>query len=300
MTKFAIIADSTSSLDKATREKYDLDYARMMVSYGENNEEKYATLDYEEVPFHEYYDIMRNGERIYTDMVTEDEFKSVFGRHLANGEDVIYIGCSSKLSGSVTLAAKLAPEIVKEYEGRKLYVVDALTSNAAQKYLVIEAAKLRNEGKSVDEVYNWLETNKYDFQNYATVGSLTYLARAGRVKASKAFFGNLFGVKPLLYNNKAGENVSYAKAKGRKGSIDALAQEIKKYIVDPAGQEKIYIVHGDCLDDANELARLIKSYVPELKEIEISPLDPIVGASCGPDTLIVGFKGKFVDDLVTE
>ena len=300
MTRFAIIADSTSSLDKATREMYDLDYARMMLSYGENNEEKFATLDYEEVPFHDYYEIMRNGERIYTDMVTEGEFKEVFKRHLDKGEDVIYIGCSSKLSGSVTLAAKLAPEIVKDYPGRKLYVVDALTSNAAQKYLVVEAAKLREDGKSVDEVHDWLETNKYEFQNYATVGSLTYLARAGRVKASKAFFGNLFGVKPLIYNNKEGENVSYAKAKGRKGSIDALAQEVKKYIVDPQNQEKIYVVHGDCLEDANELADLIKKYVPELKEIEVSPLDPIVGASCGPDTLIVGFKGKFVEDLATE
>ena len=142
-----------------------------------------------------------------------------------------------------------------------------------------------------------LVKNKYDYQNYATVGTLTYLARAGRVKAAKAFFGNLFSVKPLLYNNRAGENVSYSKAKGRKGSIEALALEIKKYITNPEKQEKIYIVHGDCLDDANELKNKIMELIPELKEVEVTELDPIVGASCGPDTLIVGFKGKFVEEV---
>lgn len=297
MKKFAIIADSTSSLESASREKYGIDYARMMVTYGDEGEEKFATLDYEEVPFHEYYDIMRNGTRIYTDMVTEEEFRNVFKKHLDAGEDLIYIGCSSKLSGSVKLGEKVANELRSEYKGFNIFVVDALTSNAAQKYLTIEAAKLRNSGKTIEEVHDWLEKNKYDFQNYATVGSLTYLSRAGRVKASKAFFGNLFGVKPLLYNNREGENISYAKSKGRKKSIEDLALEIKKYIVEPEKQEKIYIVHGDCLDDANELKNLILANIPELKEIEVSPLDPIVGASCGPDTLIVGFVGKFVEDL---
>ena len=294
---FKIISDSTSSLDKATREKYDLDYARMLLSYGENNEERFATLDYENPSFSEYFNIMRGGERIYTDMVTADEYTNVFSKYLKEGLDVLYIGCSSKLSGSVELAKKLAPEIEKEFPGRKIYVVDALTSNAAQKYLVIDAAKLRDEGKSIEEVYKWVEENKYDYQNYATVGTLTYLARAGRVKAAKAFFGNLFSVKPLLYNNRAGENVSYSKAKGRKGSIEALAQEIKKYITDPEKQEKIYIVHGDCLEDAIELKNKIMELIPELKEIEVTELDPIVGASCGPDTLIVGFKGKFVEEV---
>ena len=293
---FQIISDSTSSLDKATREKYDLDYARMLLSWGDNNEERYATLDYENPSFSEYFNIMRGGERIYTDMVTADEYTNVFSKYLKEGLDVLYIGCSSKLSGSVELAKKLAPEIEKNFPGRKIYVVDALTSNAAQKYLVIDAAKLRNEGKSAEEVYKWVEENKYDYQNYATVGTLTYLARAGRVKAAKAFFGNLFSVKPLLYNNRAGENVSYSKAKGR-GSIEALALEIKKYITNPEKQEKIYIVHGDCLDDANELKNKIMELIPELKEVEVTELDPIVGASCGPDTLIVGFKGKFVEEV---
>ena len=294
---FAIIADSTSSLDKATREKYNLDYARMIVKYGAEGEEKFASLDYEEVSFHEYFDIMRNGTRIYTDMVTYQEFMDVFKRHLDKGEDIIYIGCSSKLSGSVVLGEKVAAELREEYKDRKIYVVDALTSNAAQKYLTVDAAKLREQGRNVDDVYAWLEEHKYEYQNYATVGSLTYLSRAGRVKASKAFFGNLLSIKPLIYNNREGENVSYAKAKGRNASIEALALEIKKYITNPETQEKIYIVHGDCAADAQELREQILKNVEGLKAIEVSPLDPIVGASCGPDTLIVGFKGKFVEDV---
>ena len=142
-----------------------------------------------------------------------------------------------------------------------------------------------------------VEEHKYEYQNYATVGSLTYLSRAGRVKASKAFFGNLLSIKPLIYNNREGENVSYAKATGRNSSIAALALEVKKYITNPESQEKIYIVHGDCLVDAQELREQILENVEGLKAVEITALDPIVGASCGPDTLIVGFKGNFVEDI---
>ncbi len=294
---FAIIADSTSSLDKASREKYNIDYVRMIVKYGADGEEKFASLDYEDVPFHEYYEIMRNGTRIYTDMVPYQEFLDVFKKYLDKGIDVLYIGCSSKLSGSVNLGEKVAKELREEYKDRKIYIVDALTSNAAQKYLTIDAAKQRESGKNIDFVYAWVEEHKYEYQNYATVGSLTYLSRAGRVKASKAFIGNLLSIKPLIYNNREGENVSYAKAKGRNSSIEALALEVKKYITDPESQDRIYIVHGDCLADAQELREQILNNVEGLKYVEVTQLDPIVGASCGPDTLIVGFKGKFVEDV---
>lgn len=294
---FAIIADSTSSLDKASREKYNIDYVRMIVKYGADGEEKFASLDYEDVPFHEYYEIMRNGTRIYTDMVPYQEFLDVFKKYLDKGIDVLYIGCSSKLSGSVNLGEKVAKELREEYKDRKIYIVDALTSNAAQKYLTIDAAKQRESGKNIDFVYAWVEEHKYEYQNYATVGSLTYLSRAGRVKASKAFIGNLLSIKPLIYNNREGENVSYAKAKGRNSSIEALALEVKKYITDPESQDRIYIVHGDCLADAQELREQILNNVKGLKYVEVTQLDPIVGASCGPDTLIVGFKGKFVEDV---
>ena len=294
MAKLTIVADSTSSLEKKVRDQYSIDYCRMMVAFGAEGEEIPASLDYEEVNFHDYYQKMRDGMRIYTDMVPIQEFEDVFTRHLEAGEDVLYVSCSSALSGSYKASLPIIEELSKKYPERKIAAVDSLGSNASQKYMCIEAAKLAQDGKTFEEVKAWLEENRLKIQDVATVGSLTYLSRAGRVKASKAFFGNLFGVKPLLYSNELGQNIAFDKAKGRKNSIIMLAEKIASTITDPENQEQIYIVHGDCQADAEVLAAKLYELIPGLKHIDISPLDPIVGASCGPETLIVGFYGNMI------
>lgn len=114
MAKFAIVGDSTCDLTKDLREKYDVDYARMLVSWTDNKDKKfheiYASLDYEDLSVKEFYDVMRAGNRIITSQVTEQEYDLVFTRHFEKGEDILYIACSSGLSASLKLAHRLWEE----------------------------------------------------------------------------------------------------------------------------------------------------------------------------------------------
>lgn len=292
MKKYAIIADSTSSLDKETRKSYNIDYARMTVEY--DGKERFASLDWDLFSPKEYYDVMRAGQRIYTGQVKASEFLQVFKKHLDLGEDILYIACSSALSGSYLTSISLKEQLQKEYPERKIIAIDALNSSMGQGLMCIKAAEMRKDGKSLEETSDYILNNRLKVQQFGTVESLSYLSRAGRVKASKAFFGNVFGVKPILFSNEKGENVAWKKAMGRKNSILLIAQCVKDYIIDPENQY-VYVTHGDSLEDANLLKEAIEEAVPNIKGVKISYLDPIVGASTGPGTLIAYCVGKEVN-----
>lgn len=286
--KFAIITDSTADLGKDLREKFDIDYVCMMISM--EGKEYQASLDWEEYSLREFYDWMRNGIRVYTTQVPNDAFKKKFIPYLEKGVDILYIACSSALSASYKASLVIQEELSSQFPERKIICVDSLISSMGEGQLAIEASKMRAEGKNIEEIRSWIETNRNQFQQLATVEDLGYLKRAGRVKATKAFFGNLFGIKPIIISDAKGQNYAYKKAKGRKGAYAEIIASLRAEIVD-AEQQYISITHADCLADAEELKQRILAEIP-CKGVYINSIGPIVGASVGPGTLGVYFRGK--------
>lgn len=297
MNKFAIIGDSTCDLTTEQRKAHNIDYARMIVSWTDKDkklQERHADLDWKEYSVKEYYDILRAGFRIITSQVTEQEYDEVFGRHLKAGEDILYIACSSGLSASLKLAERLWNEkYSKQYPNQRLIIVDSLLSAMGQGSMLLYAAEQRDKGASMDEIAKWLEENKLKFNQIATVESLEYLKRAGRVKASAAFFGNIFGVKPMLISDIKGMNYAFEKVKGRRNALIRLAEFVRDNVVD-AEKQTIYITHADA---RQEDVDLVVSKVKEMcnfKEIVVQYLGPIIGCSTGPGTFGVYFFGKEV------
>jgi len=299
MKKFAIIGDSTCDLTTEQRKQYDIDYARMMVCYTDKLDGKdyeyHADLDWQEYSVQEYYDILRNGNRIITAQVTEQEFDEVFERHLEKGEDILYIACSSGLSASVKLAERLKGEkYLKKYPEAKIVIVDSLISAMGQGLMLIHAAELRDAGKSAEEIAAELEETKLCYLQAATVESLEYLKRAGRVSASSAFFGNIFGVKPMLVSDVVGMNHAVEKCKGRRTSLIRLAEMVKETVVNPENQV-CYVTHAQAKqEDVDLVVSKIKEMV-NFKEIKVQILGPIIGASTGPGTFGVYYFGKKVE-----
>ena len=248
MSKFAILGDSTCDLTKETRLARDIDYCRMTVSWTDkdNHEhEIHADLNWEEISVHAYYDVLRAGCRIFTQQVTEQEFEEAFRRHLDQGEDILYIACSSGLSASLHVAEKLwAEKLSQEYPDRKVLVLDSLLAAMGQGLMLLKAADMRDEGKSLEETYEWINENRLSFNQIATVETLEYLRRAGRVKASKAFFGNIFGVKPMLISDAKGVNYAYEKMKGRRNALLRLVEVMKERVIDPEHQV-CYVTHAE-------------------------------------------------------
>lgn len=285
---FAVITDSTSDLSKELREKYSIDYCKMEFSL----EDKIfrASLDWDEISSKDFYDSMRSGKRYKTVQVPFKTFDEKFREHLSKGEDILYIACSSGLSGSVNTANVLAGEFRTDFPGRKIICIDSLISGLGQGSMAIKAAQMRDEGKSLEDTATWIEDNKLFFNQYGTVENLDYLKAAGRVTASSAFFGNLFSVKPILISDLEGHNLAVKKVKGRKSSLFELAAMTAQYITDPLSQT-IYIGHADDEASANVVAEKIKELIPGA-ETSLYVIGPIVGASVGPGTIIVFYCGK--------
>ena len=159
--------------------------------------------------------------------------------------------------------------------------------------MAIDAAKMKNEGKSIEEVTSYIEENKLCYHQFATVESLDYLRKAGRVKATSAFFGNLLGVKPMIISDAKGNNFAVKKVKGRKNSLNEIINMMKENVVDIENQT-VYVAHADALEDANYVKELIiKEFNP--KEVRVEYLGPIIGVSVGPGTIGVYAKGKKVE-----
>ncbi|MDY6429874.1 MAG: DegV family protein [Bacilli bacterium] len=292
--KFAILIDSTGELNKEFRTKYDIDYCPMQLAF--EGKEYLASLDYDSgyTP-HEIYQKEAQGVRVTTSQVTNETYLNKFKKYLDEGKDILYIACSSALSASVNAAKLVAKELEKEYKGAKIICFDSLITGYAQADMALRASKMREEGKSLDEVFAWLDANKLRFNQFATTPTLTYLARAGRVKGSKAFLGNLFGVKPIIISDIKGNNFAYKKVKGRKPSLIEIAKSAVEAAEDIEHQV-IYI--GHCDDE--EAALFVKEEILAMAkplDIYIGPIGPIVGASCGPGMIATYSFGKEVTIL---
>ena len=290
MKDFVIFADSTCDLGADLREKYHIDYVAM--NYVIDGKEYPASLDWEVHSPKEFYDKMRNGIRITTTQVPMPTMEAAFRKAAEDGKDVLYIACSSALSGSYNAALVVAQELKKELPDTQILCVDSRISSLGQGYLAIRAAELRAEGKSIREVKEYLEANRLKVHQFATVATLDYLRRAGRVTASSAFFGNIFGIKPLLISDAKGQNYAIKKAKGRKAAMQMVVDEAKLHCIAPE-QQTVFISHADAPEEAEALKQELLKQL-HCKDVYISYIGPIVGASVGPGTLGVYFVGDEV------
>ncbi len=289
MREFVIFGDSTCDLDKSLREEYGIEYIAMGFSI--DDKEYVADLDFKVCSAREHYDFMRNGKRVFTTQVLKKDFQDAFQAVVDDGKDVLYISCSSALSASVKAAMLVAEEINAATGEERVFCVDSLISSLGQGYLLMEASRKRAQGMSAAETAKYIESIRLKMNQCGTVASMEYLRRAGRIKASKAFFGNLFGVKPIIISDVKGQNFAYKKVKGTANARVAIAE----HIVDAADgvYDTLLISHADCEEDAKALRDEILSRAPFQKVI-FGYIGPIVGASVGPGTIIAFTFGKEV------
>lgn len=293
---FVIVVDSCSDLSCEIRKELGIEYARMGVvkNVGKDNEEEvYASLDWEIYSNKELFDWLRSGMNIKTTQITVQEYHRVFDKIVQEGNDILYIACSSALSGSYNLSLMVKDEIKEVHPEAKIICVDSLCSCMGQGLMALDCAEMKKQGKTLEECAAYLEENKLCYHQFATVETLDYLKKAGRVKAAAAFFGNIFGVKPMIISDAKGQNFAVKKMKGRRNSLVELVNMAKENVIN-AEEQTIYVVHADTQVDAEFVKELlIKELNP--KEVVVTPMGPIIGVSTGPGTIGVYAKGKKVE-----
>ena len=158
MRNYAIIGDSTCDLNKNLREQLGVDYVQM--NYVLDGKEYPASLDWEGLSAKEFYDQMRAGKRITTTQVPAESYLKKFQEYLDQDMDVLYISCSSALSGSVNTARVIARDLLEKNPEAKIICVDALNSSFGQGIEIMWASKMRSEGTPIEEVAEFLEKNR--------------------------------------------------------------------------------------------------------------------------------------------
>lgn len=291
MRKVAIITDSCADLSAEQLSKYNIDYAKMSTVCDGVESPAFLTWTDEEV--HALYNKMREGKRFTTAQVSVEEFQRVFEEYVSKEMDIVYIGCSSKLSGSVNTGYVTSKKLMDKYPDRKIVCIDSLNSSMGEGMLAIEAAKMADEGATAEEIEKYIVSIRKKVNQFVTVHSLDALRRAGRIKGPAAFFGNLMGVKPIIISDQNGYNSAFKKVKGRQKSFEELVALLKSVIVDSENQT-IYFSHADCSkEEVDNLVEMIKKEIP-CKGVEVGYIGPIVGASIGPDAVGIWGVGQEV------
>lgn len=235
---------------------------------------------------------MRDGNRVLTTQVPMDEFETVFRKHLDAGRNIVYIGCSLKQSSSVNTGAVVAKKLLEEYPGAEIYCIDSRNASMGEGMLAVRAAEYRDQGMVAAAIAEKITAERKLVNEYVTVHSLDALKRAGRVKASSAFFGNLFGVKPIIISDRNGDQTPIKKVKGRSASLRELVSLLSQSVVEPEKQ-RVYIAHSDCLEEAEQVRAMVTEALP-FAEVYLDYIGPIIGSSIGPDAVAVFAFGQEV------
>ena len=255
MGTYRIVTDSTTDLTPELIQ--ELDVQVIPLCYIMEGKTYHNIPGGGEMTDREFYAKLRAGSMSTTTQVNSEEFLRVFTPLLEAGQDVLYIGFSSGLSGTYQSAALAREELKQRFPGRRLEVFDSRCASMGEGLLVYHAAKLQQAGKSLDEVLSWLKENVLNLCHWFTVDDLNHLKRGGRVSTATALVGTMLGIKPVLHVDNEGHLIPVSKVRGRKQSLDALVRRMEDTALDPAGQ-MVFISHGDCLEDARYVERQIR------------------------------------------
>ena len=287
MSDYVIMTDSSCDLPAALADKMGLTVLPLSVYIEDKRYINY--LDEREISFREIYAKLRTKCPAKTSAVNMSEFIAPMEEILQSGKDLLYIGFSSGLSGTYNAGAAAGQELAAKYPERKVYSVDSLCASMGQGLLVWYAWQRQQAGESIEQVRDWLEENKLHLCHWFTIDDLMFLKRGGRISATTAVVGSMLSIKPVMHVDDEGHLIKVGTARGRKASIKALADEAGKRGIDLQNQT-IFISHGDCLEEANFLADIMRSRF-NVKDVVISYVGPVIGAHSGPGTIALFFLG---------
>lgn len=287
MNNYVILTDSSADLTQELYKEYDIEC--MPLTFLLDGESYQNLPDESSMRFADFYAQLRGGKHVTTSAVNVETFRQTATPILQAGKDIIYLGFSSGLSGTFNACCIAANELVEEFPERKIVCVDTLCASMGQGLLVYLSAKKRLEGASFEEVVTFAESTKLNLVHWFTVDDLFFLKRGGRISAATALVGSALGIKPVLHVDNEGHLINVSKARGRKKAILELLTRMKETVIDPT-EQTVFISHGDCLDDAEFLAKSIRDELG-VKEVKINYVGPVIGAHSGPGTLALFFLG---------
>lgn len=258
---------------------------------------KYTIEDQTYVDMHglsskEFFGKLREGKMAVTSQVNPDDARGVMEPILKEGKDILHFAFSSALSGTYNSMRIAAEELREEYPEAKIIIVDTLCACMGEGILLYYALKQKEAGKTIEEVAQWAEENKLHVIHNVTVDDLDHLHRGGRLSKTSAVLGSIVKIKPIIVVNDEGKLEVVAKERGRKKAmnkiVDMAVEQCKGW---EDKNEIVMITHGDCLEEAEALAEIVRNKMG-IDNILINNIGTVIGGHTGPGVLAVFCMGE--------
>ena len=285
---YKIITDSCANLTDSQIKEYGVEILSLKYYIGETAYESYIKgkkIDYSEV-----YRILREKGKITTSLANREDCDKAILPVLEAGYDALILAFSSGLSGTCQNIINSAEDYREMFPDRKIIVVDTLAASMGEGLLVHYAVELQKQGKTMEEVAQWVEDNKLKLCHTFTLDDLFFLKRGGRLSGTSAIVGSLMNIKPLMHVANDGKLYITGKARGRKAAMNHLIDSVGEKGVDLENQV-IFLVHGDCEDEAKIIGEEVKKRY-NVKDVIYNCLDPVIVSHSGPGTLAIFFLGN--------
>ena len=283
---FSIVTDTSANLDREWLVEHNV--GAIPFHFYVNGEDLTCT-DTRGFDGKQFYDAMRAGEKVTTSQITPQAYLDHMRPLLQEGQDILFVGMSSGISGSYSQAEIAAKELREEFPQRVIYTVDTLSASLGEGLLVARAVECRDAGETLKDTYTLLQMLRHSMCQVFTVDDLKYLRNTGRLSNVKAMIGMVLNIKPLLKGDHEGKIVSFQQVRGRRKAIMAMAERYNALVRD-ADKQMIGIAHADCQADVDYLISLLNAKQPP-KEIMTVMYEPVTGSHVGPGTLALFFFG---------
>ena len=244
----------------------------------------------DDMPIKEFYANMRDGHIAKTNAVNAETFRGAFEPVLKDGSDILYLGFSSGLSTTFQQGKLAAEDLAEQYPDRKIIAIDTLCASAGQGLLVKLVRDRQQAGATIEEAAAYAGELVPKLAHWFTVEDLVYLKRGGRVSPAVALVGGMLNIKPVMHVDDEGHLIKMGTIRGRKASLNALADKLAETAEDPANAT-IFISHGDCEEDARYLADVIRQKGGNDVQL-ITNVGTVIGAHSGPGTMALFFLAK--------
>jgi DegV family protein with EDD domain len=239
----------------------------------------------------QFYDAMRKGMMPTTNAVNPDEICKKIEPYLQAGTDVLMMAFSSALSSTCQNMKIVADEMKTKYPDRKILAIDTLCASLGQGLAVHKAVQMKKAGLSIEETATQVQQMLLHICHFFTVDDLYHLQRGGRVSKATAVVGSMLQVKPILHVDNEGRLIKIDAVRGRKKSLNAIVKKICACAkTSPYPNDVFFVSHGDCLEDAEYVAKKIQEETG-IKDFMIAPVGPVIGTHSGPGTLAVFMMG---------
>lgn len=291
MSDYILSCCSTADLSKEHFLQRDIHY---ICFHFELDGKSYMDDLGESIPFDQFYQAMADGADTKTSQINADEFEEYFEPFLKEGKDILHVTLSSGISGVVNSANVAKSNLEEKYPDRKIFIVDSLGASSGYGLLMDKLADLRDGGKPIDEVYQWVEANKLRLHHWFFSTDLTFYVKGGRISKTAGFMGGVLSICPLLNMDNLGRLIPRYKIRTKRRVIEAIVNKMEEFAENGLEYSgKCYISESACMEDARAVADLVESRFPKLNgKVEINSIGTTIGSHTGPGTVALFFWGS--------